>query len=54
MELQIHILFNPITRQLRIKENDFSTFEAFGILQGAIQMIADDWHKRQEEDQNDG
>lgn len=43
MEQKITVVFNPITRTLEIKENDFTTFEAFGILEGAKQMIANGW-----------
>lgn len=43
VEQKITVVFNPITRTLEIKENDFTTFEAFGILEGAKQMIANGW-----------
>jgi hypothetical protein len=43
MEQQIIISYNPITRELAIKENDFTTFEALGILEAAKAMIQNDW-----------
>lgn len=43
MKHVIKIEFNPITRTLEIVENDFTTFEAFGILEGAKQMISRGW-----------
>jgi hypothetical protein len=43
MKQQIHILYNPVTREVEVKENDFSTFEALGILEAVKAMIQADW-----------
>ena len=43
MEQRIEIVYDPITKTIRIKENDFTTFESFGILEAAKQMIANGW-----------
>jgi hypothetical protein len=43
MNQRIVIQYNPITKDLEIVENEFSTFEAFGILEAAKQMIANGW-----------
>lgn len=43
MEQVIVIKYNPITKTLEIKENEFTTFEAFGVLEAAKQMIANGW-----------
>lgn len=49
MEQSIKVTFDPISRELRIAENDFTTFEAFGVLEAAKQMIANGWLKGEEE-----
>lgn len=43
MEQTITIKYNPINRTLSIVENDFTTFEALGILEAAKAMIASNW-----------
>jgi hypothetical protein len=43
MEQQILIIYNPITREVNVKENDFTTFEALGILEAVQGMIKHNW-----------
>lgn len=43
MEQKIVIIYNPITRDLEVRENDFTTFEALGVLEGVKAMIQNDW-----------
>ena len=43
MKQQITLEYDPINRELAITENDFTTFEALGILEAAKQMIANGW-----------
>lgn len=43
MKQRIVIEYDPIMRELKITDNDFTTFESFGILEGAKQMIANGW-----------
>jgi hypothetical protein len=45
MEKQIVIIYDVVTRELKIQENDFTTFEALGILEAAKAMITDNWLK---------
>ncbi|MCM3598996.1 hypothetical protein M4D55_24985 [Metabacillus idriensis] len=45
MEQQLVIKYDITTRILKIEENDFTTFEALGILEAAKAMISDDWLK---------
>jgi hypothetical protein len=47
MEQKILIVYNPVTRELEIKENDFTTFEALGILEASKAMIQNDWLKEE-------
>lgn len=47
MNQNILIIYNPITRELEIKENDFTTFEALGVLEAAKAMIENDWLKEE-------
>jgi hypothetical protein len=43
MEKKILIKYDIITRKLKIDENDFTTFEALGILEAAKAMISNNW-----------
>jgi hypothetical protein len=43
MEQKLLIVYNPIYRTLEIVENDFTTFEALGILEATKQMISHNW-----------
>lgn len=45
MEQQLVIKYDVTTCTLKIEENDFTTFEALGILEAAKAMISDDWLK---------
>jgi hypothetical protein len=47
MEQKLTIVYDPICRTLEIAENDFTTFEALGVLEAAKQMIAHDWLKEE-------
>ena len=49
MDQQIVIVYNPITRELTVKENDFSTYEALGVLEAAKAMVVAAWLKENEE-----
>jgi hypothetical protein len=40
---QIIIEYDVIDQTVRIAENDFSTFEAFGVLEAAKVMISQHW-----------
>lgn len=37
--------YDPVTSTLAVKENDFTTFEALGILEATKAMISDNWLK---------
>lgn len=41
--MKIVIEYEPIERVIKISANDFLTFEAFGILEAAKQMITNHW-----------
>lgn len=41
--MKIVIEYDPINRSVSISENDFTSFEAFGMLEAAKAMIANDW-----------
>lgn len=41
--MNIVLEYDPKERTVRIKENDFTTFEAFGVLEAAKQMISHGW-----------
>lgn len=43
MKQRILIEYDITDRSLKIVENDFTTFESFGILEGAKMMIAGGW-----------
>ena len=43
MNQTITVVYDPITRTVSISDNDFTTFEAFGVLEAAKQMIAKGW-----------
>lgn len=43
MEQKITIVYDPVARTVTIENNDFTTFEAFGLLEAAKQMIAQRW-----------
>lgn len=43
MMQRIVIEYDPIKRDVYVTENDFSTFEAFGILEAVKQMISQRW-----------
>lgn len=43
MTQKIVIEYDPISRELRISDNDFTTFEALGLLEAAKQMISKGW-----------
>lgn len=43
MEKILTIKYDVLTRDLKIDANDFTTFEAFGVLEAAKAMIADGW-----------
>jgi hypothetical protein len=45
MEKQIVIKYDVITRELKVEENDFTTFEALGILEAVKAMICENWLK---------
>lgn len=48
--MTIKLEYDPVTRTLRIAENDFTTFEALGILEAAKSMIAEAWHRCDDKD----
>jgi hypothetical protein len=41
--MKIVIEFDPLDRSIKISENEFTTFEAFGVLEAAKQLISFDW-----------
>lgn len=41
--------YDPINRELAITANDFTTFEALGILEAGKQMIANGWLNSEDE-----
>ncbi len=43
MKRRIVIEYDVIENSVGISENDMSTFEAFGVIEAAKQMIADRW-----------
>lgn len=43
MEKQILIKYNVLTRDLKVEENDFTTFEALGILEAVKVMVSEHW-----------
>jgi hypothetical protein len=45
---EIVIVYDPIAETIQIKQNDFTALEAFGMLEGAKAMIADQWMKIEE------
>lgn len=47
MEQKLTIVYDPINGTLGIAENDFTTFEALGVLEAAKQMIAHNWLKEE-------
>ncbi|MBM7605983.1 hypothetical protein JOC75_004011 [Metabacillus crassostreae] len=47
MNQKLLIIYNPITKELEIKENEFTTFEALGVLEAAKAMINHDWLKEE-------
>ena len=48
MKQKITIEYDPINREISIIENEFTTFEALGILEAAKQMIANGWLSSEE------
>ncbi|WP_167568562.1 hypothetical protein [Brevibacillus migulae] len=44
----ITVTYNPITRELAIKENEFRTFEAIAVLEAAKAMITNNWLKEED------
>jgi hypothetical protein len=44
--MKIIIEYDPVNKTLEIVENDFTTFEAMGILTAANSMIAENWHEK--------
>lgn len=42
-KLCLKIEYDIVNNQLAIVENDFRTFEAFGILQAVLQVISNQW-----------
>ena len=42
------IEYDPINRSVEIVENDFTTFEAFGVLEAVKAMIANGWLRIEE------
>lgn len=47
MEKQIVIKYDVITRELKVEENDFTTFEALGILEAVKAMVCENWLKEE-------
>jgi hypothetical protein len=45
VDKQIVIKYDVITRTVKVEENDFTTFEALGILEAVKAMITDSWLK---------
>lgn len=43
MEKKIVIKYDVVTRELKVEDNDFTTFEALGILEAVKAMISTDW-----------
>lgn len=43
MKKRIVIEFDIVNNAVGIAENDFTTFESFGVIEAAKQMIADAW-----------
>lgn len=43
MEKKLVLSHEVLTRELSIEENDFTSFEALGILKAAKPMITADW-----------
>lgn len=47
MELKIVIKYDAVEKTIQIEENDFTTFEACGILEAAKAMITNDWLEKE-------
>lgn len=45
--MRIVIEYDPLEKSVAIKENDFTTFEAFGMLEAAKAMISADWIEKE-------
>jgi hypothetical protein len=43
MDKQIVIKYDILTKELKVEENDFTTFEALGILEAVKAMISNNW-----------
>lgn len=41
--MKILIEYDPVDRTIKITENDFTTFEALGLLEAAKAMISKHW-----------
>lgn len=50
---KINIEYDVVAMTIKISENDFTNFEAFGILEAAKQMISHDWLKNVLDEEND-
>lgn len=48
MEKQIVIKYDIITKELKVEENDFTTFEALGILEAVKAMISNNWLREEQ------
>lgn len=48
MKKRIVIEYDPIEDAVGIVENDFTTFESFGVIEAAKMMITDAWFERTE------
>jgi len=46
LKKHLHLSYSHFGSTLAIEENDFTTFEALGILEAAKAMIAADWMKK--------
>lgn len=42
--------YDPISNTVSVKENDFTTFELFGILVAVKAMASHDWFNKEDED----
>ena len=50
MEQRIVISYEVLTKTIKVEENDFTTFEALGILEAVKAMISNDWLNNEEEE----